>query len=160
MRALDASSALYGWDNYPPELFPSLWAWLGEEIAADRIQLCNAAFDEIGHKSEACGQWFVDAGITRIKLGNACFAAASAMEQELEIDVEGYHPKGVDENDLFIIASAKTHDMELVSNEERQQKLPGQLRKYKIPAVCELRSVSVPCISFLELLKTSPKPFT
>lgn len=31
MLAFDASSIIHGWDNYPIEQFPGLWAWMGDE---------------------------------------------------------------------------------------------------------------------------------
>jgi len=34
MSLFDASSIIYAWDNYPPELFPPLWDWLEEELVS------------------------------------------------------------------------------------------------------------------------------
>ncbi len=51
MRALDASSALHAWDNYPIENLPTLWSWLDSEISGRRIVIPRVAFDEIGHIS-------------------------------------------------------------------------------------------------------------
>jgi hypothetical protein len=70
------------------------------------------------------------------------------------------HPsKGVGENDIFIIATARLHGAGLVSDEERQPTLPTEPSKKKIPAVCGMREVNVPCINFIEFIKRSDAVF-
>ena len=66
---------------------------------------------------------------------------------------------GVGEKDILIIASAKEHGQELVSNENRQHTLPMDMKKYKIPAVCNIPQVEVPCLTFIELIKRSEVVF-
>jgi hypothetical protein len=70
-----------------------------------------------------------------------------------------YHPKGVGENDILIIATARAHGADLVTDEERQSMLPKELSKYKIPAVCAIARVSVPCFGFIEYIKRSKAVF-
>ncbi|MHB8368329.1 MAG: PIN domain-containing protein [Leptospirales bacterium] len=62
---------------------------------------------------------------------------------------DSYHPKGVGKNDILIIAAARAHGAELVSDEGKQNQLPDKMAKRKIPAVCDMDEVSVPCISFV-----------
>lgn len=71
---------------------------------------------------------------------------------------DAYHAKGVGENDILIIATARAHRAELVSNEGRQSLdiLPA---KRKIPAVCAMPEVAVPCINFMEFIKRSDVVF-
>lgn len=77
----------------------------------------------------------------------------------LGIEEDQHHPKGVGENDIFIIATASVHGLTLVSDEGRQFKKPDILAKRKIPAVCELSGVGVSCINFLQLIRTSGTVF-
>ncbi len=72
----------------------------------------------------------------------------------MEIEEDNYHGKGVGENDLLIIASAKRNNSILVTNEERQgdaTKIKIKA-KFKIPAVCNLGEVNIKNINLAELL--------
>jgi hypothetical protein len=81
------------------------------------------------------------------------------MKSALGIANDKYHPNGVDENDLLIIAAAKEDGCELISNEARQPALPVVMARYKIPAVCAMPTVKVPCVDFLDVLTRSGKSF-
>jgi hypothetical protein len=77
----------------------------------------------------------------------------------LGIEGDNYHVKGVGENDLFIIATARANKAILVSDEELQTTLPVIPSKKKIPAVCAMKEVKVPCINFLTFIKNSEEVF-
>lgn len=72
---------------------------------------------------------------------------------------DNYHPDGVGENDILIIATAGTEGLVLVSNEGRQANLPQNRRRYKIPATCALDTVEVLCIDFLRFIRDSGEVF-
>ena len=50
MHMFDASSTIYGWDNYPLAQFPGLWDWLGSQIGAGLVTLSETANKEVCSK--------------------------------------------------------------------------------------------------------------
>jgi len=156
---IDASSIIYAWDNYPIEQFPRLWEWLCEEIGEGSLCISRVAFDEVKNKSEECSTWMQSCNIQKFSVTVDILKTAVKIHELLGIENENYHPKGVGENDIIIIATAKIMDTVLISNEALQIGMPQDRRKYKIPAVCFLNDVSVECIDFLKYLKRSDKVF-
>ena len=100
-----------------------------------------------------------DAGVLRLAMTEEVVMTAMAIKQEIGVVNDQYHPKGVDENDLFIIAAAKVHGAQVVTNEARQFGAQAEARKYKIPAVCDMPAVGVAHMNFLDLIQTSRKAF-
>ncbi len=95
----------------------------------------------------------------RVPLSPEILVEASQIKVLLGIEEDNYHPKGVCENDLLIIATAKIEGYTLVTEESRQNFLPNLKSKMKIPAVCAEGSVSVKCIRSIELIRSSGKVF-
>ena len=159
MRLLDASSIIYAWDNYPPEQFPKLWEWIALEITEEVLVIAQVALQEVRLKTPECGDWLNDHTIDSISPGNAILHLAIDIQQTLGVSGSHYHPKGVGENDIIIIATAKHCECELITNENIQNNLPQELIKYKIPAVCDLTNVDVQHLDFLQYLKQSRQVF-
>ncbi len=159
MRILDASSILHAWDNYPLVQFPMLWKWLEKQIGQKRLSIASVAFEEVKRKSPECAEWLVEMEVARVAVRNEILAAALQIQKLLGIRDDQYHSDGVDENDVLIIATAKVEGFELVSNESRQLKSPKSNNRLKIPAVCNIPSVGVQCIDFVELIKQSGEVF-
>jgi hypothetical protein len=158
MQTFDASSTLYAWDNYPVDQFPGLWKWIGNLIATGEIVFPAVAFTEIGHKAPECCDWLDDQGAQKIAVSNAIAQAALAMKAALEIENDEYGT-GVDENDLFVIATAKTLGCTLISDEAIQAPPPQNKKKYKIPAVCAMDVAKVDCLNFVAFFKQSGRVF-
>lgn len=158
MQVFDASSMIHAWDNYPIEQFPALWNWMANRVAQGVIQMSEVAVEEVGHKVPECVKWLKDADLQKLPVTEAILLEAMRIKDLLEIEEDRYG-SGVDENDLIIIATAKIHDVELVTNEAVQAVLPAQKRKYKIPAVCKMDTVKVPSLDFLLYLKRSEAVF-
>lgn len=159
MRVLDASSALHAWDNYPIDNLPTLWSWMDSEISARRIVVPRVALDEIGHISPECRQWLHEiVGFKPEEVDNVIASRALLINAELGVQNDQYGT-GVDANDVIIIATAKARGFALISNESRQPALPQSRKKYKIPAVCNLPAVSVACINFADLIRSSKRVF-
>lgn len=159
MQVFDASSVIYAWDNYPLNQFPPLWNWMASEINTKAFLMSKVAFEQVDHKFPECGTWLKDKGIQRIDVSNDILQEAMRIKRMLGISGDKYHPKGVDEKDILIIATARIWETELVSDEARQHMLPDKKTKMKIPAVCDLEGVGVPCVSFIELIKRSEMVF-
>lgn len=157
MREFDASSIVHAWDNYPIKTFSPLWGWLAEQFASDEFGICQVAWKEVGQVSPGCAGWLKACGVKPIALGAETTLEALKMARRLGIEEDDYHPDGVDEKDLLIIASALNHGNSLVSNESVQNDLPKNLKKYRIPAVCRL--VGVTCVDFVKLLKQEEPDF-
>lgn len=159
MQAFDASSIVYAWDNYPPSHFPHLWKWLSQEIKSKKLVISEVAFEEVKRKFPDPEKWLKDQDISKVAMSIEALHKARQIKDDLGLVGDNYHGKGVGENDILIVASACVEGHELVTNEERQPTLPKNLAKMKIPAVCAMESVSVPCMTFLELMKNSGEVF-
>ncbi len=158
MHTLDASSILHAWDNYPLTQFPGLWDWLAGEIQAQRLSIPTVALEEVGHKSPDCATWLKNQNIRRLPMGNAVLQAAKQIKDEVGIQNDKFHPKGVDENDILIIA-AQYHGATLVTNEARQSSSLKEPTRRKIPAVCDLPGVAVANKNFLDYIQQSQQVF-
>jgi hypothetical protein len=110
-------------------------------------------------KTPECGKWLEQNGMIRFEVSNAIVSDAMRIKKILGIVDDNYHPKGIGENDLLIIATAKAYGAELISDEQRQTSYPKESRKRKIPAVCIMSEVDVPCISFIDFIKRSDVVF-
>ena len=160
MQMFDASSMIHAWDNYPAGQFPGLWKWMASQIEAKQLVMPNVAFKEVQDKTPDCGKWLRDNNLKQLANdSNVILQDAKRIQELLEIINDQYHPKGVNENDILIIATARFHKVELVSDEARQESLPKVRSKSKIPAVCKMIDPIVHCINFIEYIKRSEKVF-
>jgi hypothetical protein len=158
LLVFDASSIIYAWDNYPIRQFPGLWEWMATQVEERQLAMPSVAFEEVTNKTPECGEWLKDNDLERIEISNAVMQDALRIKVLLNIVGDNYR-SGVGENDLLIIATARVQRAELVSEERRQNDLPKERSKYKIPAVCAMTEVLVPCINFIDYLKRSDEVF-
>jgi hypothetical protein len=154
MQVFNTSFMIYAWDNYPIRQFPGLWDWMKIRIMNKELVMPSVAFDEVAGKTPDCAEWLKGNELELIEISNTIIQDAMRIESLLGIADDKYGA-GVGENDLFIIAAARACDAQLVTNEERQTILPKKLAKYKIPAVCSMKEVSVDCINFIDYIKNS-----
>ena len=154
MQAFDASSMIHAWDHYPEGQFPGLWEWIGDRIESREFAISEVAYKEVEQKAPDCAKWLEEHAVQRLPVTNDALRNALMIKGLLGIENDLYGD-GVGENDILIIASAKEHHQELVSNENRQNILPRDMKKYKIPSVCSMPGVAVPCLSFIEVIKRS-----
>ena len=159
MAVFDASSVLHAWDNYPEPQFPPLWNWIAQEIEQTRIVMARVACDEVAGKAPECAQWLRAADIDEFEITNAITTEAMRIKGLLGIVGDNYQARGVGENDILIVATAGVHRLELVSEEARQPNAPQNPANSKIPLVCAMREVAVPCLNFIEYVKRSNEVF-
>jgi len=160
LPTFDASSIIHAWDHYPLKQFPRLWEWLGDEFNAQRFTMPEIAEGETKKRDVDCHKWLRQNNVRIIPMSPEILSKALEIKASLGIVHDrDYATNGVGENDILIVATCVTQVLELVSNEGVQRELPRNLRKYKIPAVCRMVGVNVPCISFRELLVQSGKVF-
>lgn len=158
MQVFDTSSIVYAWDNYPIEQFPPLWDWLAVQINTGQIAFSEVTLDEIKTVSPDCDAWLTGVGPHSLPVTDAVVQLALLIKSTLQIGAKW--GGGVGENDLLIVATACIANVSLVSNESTQPTLPKVLANYKMPAVCALPGVKVPCSDFLAYLKGSGAIFT
>jgi len=158
MQALDASSIIYAWDNYPLRQFPRLWQWMADQIELGTLVIPAVALEEVGHKAPDCSDWLKETGVQKLEISGEILQGSLRIKAILGITDDNYHAKGVDENDILIIATARAHGAELISD-ERQPNRPVELRRLKIPRVCNLTGVDVAVVTFVDFFKRSDQVF-
>jgi predicted nucleic acid-binding protein len=131
---------------------------MAKQIEKNKLLISTVAFEEVKSKTPDCGNWLEKNNIHQLEITNAILQDAMRIKKLIGIENDQYHPKGVGENDILIIATAKNHKAGLVSNEGRQ-KTPDLRAKMKIPAVCAMKEVNIPCINFLDYIKHSNEIF-
>ena len=159
MPAFDTSSIIHAWDHYPMKQFPGLWKWLSEEFRAGRFTMSEIAEAETKQRDKDCHAWLHANKVQVIPISQAILTEALKIKAALGIVNDRYHPDGVGENDLMIVATCVHGSIDLVSNENMQNELPQNRARYKIPAVCALAGVNVACINFRQLIIRSGKVF-
>lgn len=158
MQTLDASSIIYAWDNYPNLQFPGLWRWLASQMAQVELTIPAVALAEVVAKSPACGAWLKEAKVQVLQESTQSLRIATSIQTALGV-VDGKYGDGVGDKDIRIIAVARIHAVDLLTNERLQPGKPAKLLNYKIPAVCDLAAVSVAHLDFLEYIKRSTQVF-
>ena len=159
MPSFDASSMIHAWDEYPINQFPGLWDWMKVQIESKEFLISQVAFEEVVQLHPECGKWLNVCNIQKLSITNITLQKAMVIKNLLGIENDKFQGDGVGENDILIISSAKEHFQELISNERRQLTLPQQMKRYKIPAVCNLPDVNVQCLNFIEIIKRSKEVF-
>jgi predicted nucleic acid-binding protein len=158
MRVFDASSMIYAWDNYPVQQFPGLWKWMAGQIGAGKLAMPSVALEEVAHKAPECAEWLKACDIEVLEINNDILQDAIRIKNLLGI-VGDMYGGGVGENDLLIIATARAHRAELVTDEKWQPTPPKKLENCKIPAVCDMAAVAVRWLKFIDYIKLSGAVF-
>ncbi len=159
MLIVDASSIVYGWDNYPINKFPTMWEWISSEIESQVLSISAIALSEVGHVCPECELWLKNQSINIHAVTNDILLGALKISHLHGIKDGLYHSKGFDEKDAIIMATAAKLDAVLISNEDKQINPPKEVKKTKIPRACSHPSISIRCINFLDYIKSTSVVF-
>ena len=158
---IDASAIIAAWnEHYPKDVFPSLWSQLAEHQT--NIALIKPIYDQVDPISPADNNkttnekrikyplrtWMINNQFAETPIDESIERKSLELEKEYQIKNKS---KGVDENDLKLIAYAKLNDKTVVTEEGRQQQEPNEKYNYKIPLVCDEQYVK--CINLVEMLR-------
>ena len=80
MRAIDASSIIFGWENYPLTQFPKLWEWIALEIQNGELIISQVAYLETRNLTLECADWLDEKGISKIPINNAILHKAIEIQ--------------------------------------------------------------------------------
>lgn len=154
MYLVDASSIIHAWDNYPIQQFPGFWSWIQGQIESKELGFPKKAYDEVRGKTPECFLWIRELDPHVEQVTSVVLLEAARIKTLLNILDDNYHSKGVGENDIIIIATAKVYGYPLISN-EGVQGLVQVPSKRKIPAVCRMEEVDVECVNILAYIKSN-----
>ena len=139
MYCVDTSSILHAWANYPEEQFPSVWRWMEKQIKAGNFLIPEIVKNEATDVRD----WFVGKRLPTVAISDEIYKTAQSIEGGLGIQNGNYSPKGVNENDVIIIATAMVKGWAIVTEEGEQQQLPPKGKHYKMPAACHKNNIQV-----------------
>lgn len=128
------------------------------QLTSSDLVMADPNYTEVGHVSLDCQQW-LGAHLSRLPVTNAVIREALQITAALGVINSQYHPLGVDENDIFCIATAKVQGCSIISDEALQPSLPSNIQKYKIPAVCNLPVAAVHCETLNTYIRNSNTTF-
>lgn len=153
-KLIDASSAIYAWDNYPIEIFGTLWCrFIGQQIKSGLIKITETNIKEVEKSSPDCYKWLKENNISSLRATNNEIQEVNKLSSRLGIQNSKYRA-GVNYNDLLLIATAYTNEREVITNEACQPSRPKVKANYKIPLVCmEICCPPIKTFSFIKWLK-------
>ena len=158
MPTFDTSALIDAWEFYPPDQFPRLWKWMGERVESQDFTAPAAAMKELKGKHEECASWMMKNNVYRLQTDNTVLVEAARIKSRLGI-VEDDYGTGVNETDLLIIAAARIHKLELITQESWQHNAPGKMKNFQIPRVCVLDDVAVKYRNLIQLIRASKQVF-
>jgi len=143
---VDTSGWLDGWQRqYPPDVFPTLWARIDALITAGEIISTEEVYFELERKSDDLHEWIKSRKQMLVSLDEPIQVRASALLAEYPRLVDTL--RGRSKADPFVIATAIERKAVVVTGEI----ISGNLEKPRIPDVCQVKSIC--CINFLQMIR-------
>lgn len=142
MYVIDSSALIDAWQRYPIEKFPSVWEWLSSQIRSGCLVIPRVVQEEVRGKEPECGEWLKNInGFKPFQENEEIIRISIEIHNALGI-TDGQYGSGVNENDILIIATTKHLRATLITHEALQTNLPQNLKKCKMPCVCERINVA------------------
>jgi hypothetical protein len=142
---VDTSGWLDGWQRYyPPDVFPSLWRKIEDQVAAGQIFSSEEVYVELSKKADDLHDW--------IKARKEMLVSSEEAVQLQVTYLLKKYPRLVDtlknrsQADPFVVAVAMEHKLSLVTGE-----VGGTIERPRIPFVCAAEGVI--CINFLQMIR-------
>lgn len=143
---VDTSGWLDGWQrNYPPDVFPTLWAKVEALVSTGEIFSSEEVYVELQKKDDDIHDW--------VKARKNMLVPLSEEIQKIASDLLSEFPRLVDtlrnrsKADPFVIATAINRGGTVVTGEP----VTGNMSKPRIPDVCNVKGVR--CITFLQMIR-------
>lgn len=158
--SIDTSALIHAWDNYPIKNMPKVWGYLKEQFECRNILLSEVAYEEI-NEGELL-DWLDELALKPEEVNEKIQLIFEKLQLKLGIEeFEKDETKGINAEDLFIIAHASLTGRTLINQEAEQATKKDQKpkkRNYKIPLVCK-DIANVESIEFIEIIKRSEQIF-
>lgn len=137
----DTSALLDAWNrNYPPDVFPQLWATLEDSIKSGTVVAPEEVRLELSKKDDALYKWAKTQRMLFVDLDDGQQHSVSAILSKFPRLVDTR--RGRSGADPFVVALAYVNGAVVVTGENDD----GTLEKPKIPTVCTalgVRSITV-----------------
>jgi len=126
---IDTSSFIDAGERYyPPDVFPGFWENMQGLISSGRLRAPDTLLDELKKKDDAWRQWVYQ------REANLIITIDGAILALIPDVLAIYKSEGVSTDNItgdpFFIATAKVHDLTLITSEKQRQ------GGAKIPAIC------------------------
>lgn len=150
MHALDTSSLIKLWEDYPPQdpANAALWKRFWDRCRQGLIVIPEATWDELfDQKSDDLRAEIIKQKVKPVNLDQQIEEEAEQLEAKYKSQGKLAGRRTVSEADLQNIVFAKKLGITLVSEEGWTE------HKYKIPKVCSLKEINVRCINLAQMLE-------
>lgn len=154
---LDSNVFIEGQKDYPRDLFPSYWTWLGNTATEGKSRLIKPCLKELNDGNDGLGEyvsenfpsefiWNLD---SEIEVANN-FARLMEWANSSTHYLDAAKVEFAGEPDGWLIAAALTQQpgFEVVTYEKSE---PFKKRKIKIPDVC--REFNVACVNVFAMMR-------
>lgn len=155
LYCIDTSSLIHGWnEKYPPEVFFSLWSDIETLINKGDLVSTEEVLMELNEGSDELSVWASKQTNFFLPLDSDIqTAVADILADPINSKVLDSKKVGKTEADIFVIATAQTKGLKVISDETKyvQPIDIAAARKISIRNVCE--NVEIPHLTFLEFIK-------